>query len=121
MFIAALDLQKAFDVFNHDFLLQKLYFDGVGGDEWLLLKDLYTDMTTCVKWDGFLSSSFVIRQGVRQGGILSASHYKRYNNPLLIMWKTSLQRKRLEQSKSPMSHVLRICAISLKAEMNSNV
>ena len=25
-----------------------------------------------------------IRQGVRQGGVLSTSHYKRYNNPLLL-------------------------------------
>ena len=57
---------------NHDFLLQKLSFDGKGGDKWLLLKVLYTDMTTRIKKDGFLSSSFVIRQGVRQGGSLSA-------------------------------------------------
>ena len=25
-----------------------------------------------------------LRQGVRQGGVLSTSHYKRYNNPLLL-------------------------------------
>ena len=41
-------------------------------------------MTTSVKWESHLSSPFVIRQGVRQGGVLSMSHYKRYNNPLLI-------------------------------------
>ena len=48
------------------------------------MKDLYTGMTARVKADGFLSSPFVIKQWVRQGGILSASHYKRYNNPLMI-------------------------------------
>ena len=84
MYIAALDVQKAFDVVNHKFLLHKLYFDGITGDDWLLLSDLYTNMTARVKWDGFLSVPFVIKQGVRQGGILSASHYKIYNNPLLL-------------------------------------
>ena len=102
MFIAALDVQKDFDVVNHDFLLHKLYFDGVGGgDEWLLLKDLYTDMTTRVKWDGFLSSSFVIRQGVRLGGILSASHYKRYNNSFLIDVEDKFTGKSIGTIKNP--------------------
>ena len=58
--------------------------DGISADNWLLLKDLYTDMTSKVKWDGYLSSPFIIRQGVRQEGILSAFHYKRYNNSVLI-------------------------------------
>ena len=48
------------------------------------MKDLYSNMTAKVKWDGFLSSPVSIRQGVRQGGILSAPHYKRYNNSFLI-------------------------------------
>ena len=99
IFIAALEVQKAFDVVNHDFLLHKLYFDGVGGgDEWLLLKDLYTDMTTRVKWDGFLSSSFVIRQGVRLGGILSASHY---NNSFLIDVEDKFTGKSIGTIKTP--------------------
>ena len=76
MFITALDVQNAFDVVNYDFLPKTLYIDGEGVDEWLLLKNLYTDMTSRDKWDGFISSSFVIRW-CRQGGILSASHYKR--------------------------------------------
>ena len=37
-----------------------------------------------MKWEGTLSAPFVIKQGVRQGGVLSTGHYKRYNNPLLI-------------------------------------
>ena len=32
-----------------------------------------------------MSAPIVIRQGVRQGGVLSTSHYKRYNNPHLIV------------------------------------
>ena len=84
LFVAALDVQKAFDVVDHDSLLRKLYLDGISGDDWLLLKDLYSNMSAKVKWDGLFSSTVVIRQGVRQGGILSAPHYKRYNNSFLI-------------------------------------
>ena len=84
LFVAALDVQKAFDVLDHDSLLRKLYLDGISGDDRLLLKDLYSNMSAKVKWDGLLSSTAVIRQGVRQGGILSAPHYKRYNNSFLI-------------------------------------
>ena len=84
LFVTTLDVQKAFDVVDHEMLLRKLYLDGIQGGDWVLLKDLYTEMTTSVKWESHLSSPFVIRQGVRQGGILSTSHYKRYNNPLLI-------------------------------------
>ena len=75
LYIAALD---------HNFLLRKLYLDGISGDNWLFMKDLYSNMTAKVKWDGFLSPAVTIRQGVRQGGILSAPHYKRYNNFFLI-------------------------------------
>ena len=84
LYVAALDVQKAFDVVDHDSLLRKLYLDGITGDDWLFTKDLYSNMTAKVKWDGFLSSPVIIRQGVRQGGILSAPHYKRYNNSFLI-------------------------------------
>ena len=52
--------------------------------DWMLLQNMYSDLTSVVKWEGTLSDPFVIKQGVRQGGVLSTAHYKRYNNPLLI-------------------------------------
>ena len=45
---------------------------------------IISDLTSAVKWEGTLSSPFVIKQGVRQGGVLSTGHYKRYNHQLLI-------------------------------------
>ena len=88
LYVATLDVQKAFDVVNHELLLRKLYLDGIRGNDRLLVQDLYSDMTSAVKWEGHLSSPFSIRQGVRQGGgggcVLSSTHYKRYNNPLLL-------------------------------------
>ena len=58
--------------------------DGGHGDDRLLLKDLYSDCSSRVKWAGQLSDPFFIDQGVRQGGVIPTSHYKRYNNHLLL-------------------------------------
>ena len=69
---------------DHNIFLRRLYFDGIIGDNWLLLKDMYTDLTSRVKWEANLSNPIIIRQEVRQGGVLSTSHYKRDKNRLLI-------------------------------------
>ena len=61
-----------------------MYLDGIRGNDWLLLKELYSDCSSRVKWAGELSDPINIKQGVRQGGVLSTGHYKRYNNPLLL-------------------------------------
>ena len=77
-------LSKAFDVVDHNSLLRRLYLDGIHGDDRLLIQDMYTDCTSRVKWAELFSDTIDIQQGVRQGGVLSTSHYKRYNNPLLL-------------------------------------
>ena len=79
-----METQKAFDVVDQNSLLRRLYLDGIERDDWLLLRDLYSDCSSRVKWAGLLSDPINLRQGVRQGGVLSTSHYKRYNNPLLL-------------------------------------
>ena len=79
-----LDAQKAFNVVDHDSLLRRLYLDGICGSDCMLLQNLYSDLTSVVKWGGALSGPFVIKHGVRQRGVLSTAHYKRCNNPLLI-------------------------------------
>ncbi|MEW8547951.1 MAG: reverse transcriptase family protein, partial [Candidatus Thiodiazotropha sp.] len=84
LFLTTLDTQKAFDVVDHSSLLRRLYLDGVHGDDWLLIRDLYSDCSSRIKWAGGLSHPININQGVRQGGVLSTSHYKRYNNPMLL-------------------------------------
>ena len=48
-------------------------------------------MITSVKWGPHISSSFPIKQGVRQGGILSTTHHKLFNNGLLrTMYESGL-------------------------------
>ena len=91
---------------------------GISGDDWLLLKDLYTGMTAKVKLDGFLSSPYTIRQGVKQGGILSASHYKRYNNSLLIEVEDKFTGKQIGTVKIPHVTVAdNMCFITEKSEL----
>lgn len=86
-----LDTRKAFDVVNHNLLLRNLFLDGIPLQDWSFIKNLYTDMKSNVKWQGLLSESFCIGQGVRQGGVLSTEHYKRFNNPLLLKLESNFQ------------------------------
>ncbi|CAC5381733.1 unnamed protein product [Mytilus coruscus] len=83
LFITTLDSQKAFDVVNHQILLDKLYYLGVDIEYWDVIEDMYNGVTSAVKWQGDTSLSFSIDQGVRQGGILSSHLYKQYINELL--------------------------------------
>ena len=89
--LVTLDTRKAFDVVNHAILLRNLFLDGIPHVEWQLLKDMYDNMQSHVKWQGLRSNSVSISQGVRQGGILSTEHYKRYNNPLLLNLEDKFQ------------------------------
>ena len=81
LWLTTLDTQKAFDVADHGSLLRRLYLDGIHGDDWLLIKDMYTDCssriwllikdmyTIClsrIKWAGGLSDPINIKQGVRR-------------------------------------------------------
>ena len=47
------------------------------------IDSLHSNVVTVVKWGGQLTDSFKIRQGVRQGGILSTNRCKVDNNKLL--------------------------------------
>ena len=55
LLLTTLDAQKAFDMVDHNSLLRRLYLDGVQGDDWLLIHELYMDCTSRVKWAGHLS------------------------------------------------------------------
>ena len=71
LFLVTLESRKAFDVVNHTIMLDKLYETGIQPALWSIVKDLYSGLTSKVKWLGELTDHFDILQGVRQGGILS--------------------------------------------------
>ena len=70
-------------------LLRKIFLEGVDGTIWLTLLNMYTQATSSVRWGHHVSAPFQVRQGVRQGGILSTVHYKLYDNDLLHMLQES--------------------------------
>jgi hypothetical protein len=81
--LLTVDAEKAFDTVNHDIMLNKLYHDGITGDMWLLLRNIYDGLILKVKWGDQTTESIDIKQGIRQGEKLSPLLYKRYNNTIL--------------------------------------
>jgi hypothetical protein len=49
LLLLTLDAEKAFDKLNHEILFNKLYRNGIEGDMWVLLRNMYREMTTQVK------------------------------------------------------------------------
>lgn len=82
-YVAFLDAKSAFDVVSHSSLMRKLFHWGIQGQNWSLIDSLHRNAKSFVKWGVGRSESFEIRQGVRQGGILSTDLYKIYVNRLL--------------------------------------
>ena len=75
LFITFMDSSKAFDVVDHRAMLNALHQQGVKGELWRLYENMYTDIQSCVKWDGGLSRPFPEKQGIRQGGVSSPTLY----------------------------------------------
>ena len=87
LYLATLEAQKALNVVHHTILLDRLAESGIPHDIWLIIKDLYSDISSKVKWLGDCSDRFPVNQGVRQRGILSTPLYKVYVLPLLDILK----------------------------------
>ena len=56
------------DSLNHTILLDKLYEAG-SPSLWSIVKDVYSDLTSNVKWMGELSDSFTIQQNESDRGL----------------------------------------------------
>jgi hypothetical protein len=69
-YLVTLESQKTFDVVHHMLLLEKFYYE-VLPEIWKVIQDRYSDMSSQVKWNGYTSKHFNIKQGVRQAGVLS--------------------------------------------------
>jgi hypothetical protein len=89
VYTAALDASKAFDRVNHYALFCKLMSIGVPVYMLNVLIDWHLKLSGCVLWCGVLSYSFVIKSGVRQGGINSPWFFNVYINDLIIRLRSS--------------------------------
>ncbi|CAG2209834.1 unnamed protein product [Mytilus edulis] len=83
LILITLDAEKAFDKLNHEILFNKLYHYGIKGKLWKLLRNLYKGMSIKVKWEGQCTEDVMVLQGIQQGGNLSTTLYKCYNNVIL--------------------------------------
>ncbi|CAC5425615.1 unnamed protein product [Mytilus coruscus] len=83
-YMGLLDVKSAFDVVQNDIILDKLLDSKIHSFLWLVIKDLYSNLTTNVQWQGDLSEKFPVHQGVRQGVILSTHLYNIFVQDLLL-------------------------------------
>jgi hypothetical protein len=82
IYLAVLDVQKAFDVVGHTSLLRKVYHHDQDPTLWALqAQNLKT--TNRIKLQGHFGASFQVAQGVGQGKILSTHNYKTYVNDII--------------------------------------
>ena len=70
-----LDQEKAFDRVNHEFLYKTMKAFGIGPSFIHWVRQIYSNATTRVKVNGFLSENIPLRRGVRQGCPLSPLLY----------------------------------------------
>jgi len=66
------DLASAFDTVEYAVLLHHLYKAGVVGKTWRLIKNWYSNSSSCVTISDTSSRAFPISRGVKQGSVLSS-------------------------------------------------
>ena len=71
-YLVTMDLEKAFDSLDHDFLLCVLKKFGFGDNFITWIKILLNDQQSCVINGGFSSQYFTLEKGARQGDPISA-------------------------------------------------
>ncbi|XP_064638324.1 uncharacterized protein LOC135494338 [Lineus longissimus] len=82
LLICSLDARKAFDVVSHSRLKLKMFGTPMKKFLWCLIDDLYDSSTEVVRWCGEDSREYAVRQGVKQGAVMSPTLYKLYANDL---------------------------------------
>ena len=88
-FVGFLDVKKAFDTVWHEGLLFKLCQFGFPRYIWILIHNWYRGSSSAVLWNSKTSQYFPVKQGVRQGAILSPLLYSIFVNDLLHLLSSS--------------------------------
>jgi hypothetical protein len=83
VYIATLDISKAFDRVSHLKLLQSLRKAGMPLSVVNIIANWYCKLYAVVRWNAATSVSFVVGSGVRQGSVLSPSIFNVFINLLI--------------------------------------
>ena len=67
VFAAFIDMSKAFDCRNRDFLFYKLLKNNIGGKIYYAIQELYKETVSCVQGSNMNTEWFQTLYGVRQG------------------------------------------------------
>ena len=82
LYCAFVDFRKAFDYIRRDCLWYKLLQNGISGNMYDIIRNMYESVVSKVKINGELSESFECYIGVRQGECLSPFLFSIYINDL---------------------------------------
>ncbi|MCU7801369.1 MAG: reverse transcriptase family protein, partial [gamma proteobacterium symbiont of Lucinoma myriamae] len=83
LFTACIDLKKAFDSVWHAGLFTKLLRTGIGSKMYWIIKSMYTDAHSRIKFNGGLTDPFKTTCGVKQGDVLSPLLFNLYINDIV--------------------------------------
>ena len=83
VYCCLLDFSKAFDKVNYDQLFKKLLSREVPAVVLRLIIFIYLNQSCFIRWNSMDSDSFSVKNGVRQGAILSPSLFCVYLDTLL--------------------------------------
>ena len=79
LFACFVDFKSAFDLINRSALLYKLMNQGSNGKFLAVMKSMFRNATSRVKWGGHLGEIFENIYGVLQGGVLSQNLLKHFS------------------------------------------
>ena len=82
VFVCTMDMSKAFDNVRHSLLFNKLLERGIPPIILRFIIYMYEVQTANVRWNSEVSSHFKLKNGVKQGGVLSALFYCVYTDDL---------------------------------------
>ena len=82
VFTCVMDMSKAFDRVQHSTLFWKLINKGISPIYIRLLLVMYCNQQANVRWNGHLSHTFPVRNGVKQGAVISPILYCIYIDDL---------------------------------------
>ena len=114
LWIATLDVEKAFDRVHHSSLFDALLVEGVDASIFASLYRLYSELqASVVLWDGVESRSFQVQRGVRQGEDLSTLPLNLALNEVLEEVRAAWNRKGFGTVAGELPRKVRCTALAL--------